>query len=215
MNVTTFKKAVGALSHGVANVWFEPMIYAMARFEINTPLRQAHFLSQIGHESQGLEKMTESFVYTDPERIARIFKSPFDLNNNNKVDPHEIEFAKRYVRNPKALANRAYANRMGNGNEASGDGYRYRGRSPIHLTGKDNYRKASEVVGIDLVKEPDALLYADAGAVVSAWYWQRNGLNILADADRHLDITKRINGGTNGLEDRLKRLAIAKKELGL
>lgn len=214
MNLATLRNATG-MNFSTANTWQPLLIPAMERFEINTPLRQAHFLSQMAHESQGFAKLVENLVYTDAERIAQIFRSPFDLNNNRKVDPEEIEFAKRYVRNPEALANRAYANRMGNGSEASGDGYRYRGRGLTHLTGKENYRKAGEALGVDLLASPDKAAEPATAALIAAWYWQRNGLNILADADRLIDITKRINGGTNGIEDRSRRLGIAKKVLGL
>lgn len=212
MKIATLRAATG-MTFAQANTWHPLLLPAMERFEINTPLRQAHFLSQMGHESLGFTKLLESFMYTDPVRIARIFKSPFDLNNNGKVDAAEVEFAKGYVRNPVALANRAYANRMGNGDEASGDGYKYRGRGLTHLTGKDNYLKAGQALSLPLVEKPELASSPENAAVIAAWYWQRNGLNILADADRATDITKRINGGTNGLEDRLARLQVAKKAL--
>lgn len=198
----------------VARLWYDPLVTAMARFDINTPKRQAAFLAQIAHESGNFACMSESLYYKDPVRIAQIFKTGFDLNQNGKVDAAEIEFAKGYVRNSVKLANRAYANRLGNGNEASGDGYRFRGRGPMQTTGRKGYLTTGEGIGIDLVSDPDKLKDPKVGALAAAWYWQSNGCNELADIGDMAGITRRINGKAMlGQADRLARWKQAKSVL--
>ncbi|MFB5082496.1 glycoside hydrolase family 19 protein, partial [Raoultella sp. C349492] len=131
-----------------AQRWHMPIVSAMAEFGIDTPKRQAAFLAQVCHESTGLTVLSESLYYKDPRRVAQIFITGFDLNSNRVIEPAEIEFAKAYVRNPEKLANRAYANRGGNGPESSGDGWRYRGRGPIQTTFKNNYRATGIALGL-------------------------------------------------------------------
>ena len=213
MNLQQFQKATGA-GNADAQLWFIPMQQAMEKYGINTPKRQAAFLAQIGHESGSLTCVAESLYYKDPVRIAQIFKTGFDLNKNCRVDPAEIEFAKGYVRNSEKLANRAYANRLGNGNEASGDGFRYRGRGPLQTTGKDAYAEATRVTGIDLPPAPDKLTAPFPGALVAAAQWKAKGCNELADIGDMVPITRRINGPAMlGQADRLSRWDVAKKAL--
>ena len=167
-----------------------------AKFGINTPLRVAHFLAQCGHESGGFRVTQENLNYS-AKGLAGIFKKYF---------PTEAA-ATPYARQPQKIANKVYANRMANGSEASGDGYKFRGRGYIQLTGRDNYTQFGKAIGVDIPSNPDlvASTYALASA---AWFWSKNGLNKLADAGAGdtavTSITKRVNGGTIGLADRIK-----------
>jgi putative chitinase len=117
-----------------------------------------------------------------------------------------IEIAGAYARKPEKIANKVYASRMGNGNEASGDGWKFRGRGLIQLTGKENYQKFSQENGIDCVKNPDLLLQPEWALTSACWFWKKRNLNEFADKDDIIMITKRINGGTHGLNDRLQYL---------
>jgi|688.fasta_scaffold14169_10 putative chitinase len=167
-----------------------------AKFEINTPLRLAHFLSQCGHESGGFRVTQENLNYS-AKGLMGIFKKYF---------PTEA-LANQYQRNPQKIANKVYANRMANGNEASGDGYKFRGRGYIQLTGKDNYTQFSKSIGEDMVANPDKV--ASTYALLSAaWFFSKNSLHKLADEGASdavvTKITKRVNGGTIGLADRIK-----------
>jgi putative chitinase len=199
----------------VAGVFVSALNQAMARFDITSPVRQAAFLAQVGHESAHLTKLSESLYYKDAERVARLFKYGFDLNRNGRVDPAEIEDAKAYLRNSEKMANRVYANRMGNGPEASGDGYRYRARGGIGITGADMYRRCGQALGLPLLERPEMLEQPEYAALSAAWFWWDRGLNELADVGLFDRITRVINGGDNGREDRLQLWAKAKAVLCL
>ena len=167
-----------------------------AKFQINTPLRLAHFLAQCGHESGGFRVTSENLNYS-AKGLMGIFKKYF---------PTEA-IANAYQRQPQKIANKVYANRMLNGDEASGDGYKFRGRGYIQLTGKDNYTQFGKAIGEDIPSNPDSV--SDKYALLSAaWFWSKNGLNKLADGGATdavvTSITKRVNGGTIGLPDRIK-----------
>ena len=169
------------------------------KYEINTPLRIAHFMAQIEHES-GLKPISENLNYSS-ERLRQIFPKYFI----SKAD------ADRYARQPERIANRVYANRMGNGNEASGEGWKYRGRGFIQITGKINYFQLANDTDLDCLKNPDLLL-EEANAMLSAlWFWDKAGLNKLADKNDLKGITRKINGGYNGLEHRQELLIKYKK----
>jgi putative chitinase len=167
-----------------------------SKFGINTPLRVAHFLAQCGHESGGFRVTNENLNYS-AKGLNGIFKKYF---------PTEAAAA-AYARNPQKIANKVYSNRMGNGTEASGDGYKFRGRGYIQLTGRDNYTAFGKSIGIDIPSNPDsvATTYALASA---AWFFSKNGLHKIADEGASdvvvTKITKRVNGGTIGLPDRIK-----------
>ena len=167
-----------------------------SKFEINTPLRLAHFLAQCGHESGGFKLTQENLNYS-AKGLNGIFKKYF---------PTEAD-AKPYERNPQKIANKVYGNRMGNGVEATGDGWKFHGRGFIQLTGKDNYTAFTKSIGEDCVTNPDlvASKYALASA---AWFFNKNGLHKMADGGANdatvTSITKRVNGGTIGLPDRIK-----------
>jgi putative chitinase len=173
------------------------------KYEINTVNRAAGFLAQCGHESNGFTVLKENLNYS-ADGLNKIFKKYFPT----------VADATPYARNPEKIANRVYANRMGNGPESSGEGYKFRGRGAIQLTGKDNYTQFAKSVGLTL-DEAVADLETLDGAIESAcWFWQKNGLNAICDANDILKMTKRINGGTIGLEDRTKHYNHAKEILG-
>lgn len=166
------------------------------KFGINTPLRLAHFLAQCGHESGGFRVTSENLNYS-AKGLMGIFKKYF---------PTEA-IANAYQRNPQKIANKVYANRMSNGDEASGDGFKFRGRGYIQLTGRANYTEFGKSIGEDIANNPDAVSGKYA-LLSAAWFWSKNGLNKLADGGATdatvTSITKRVNGGTIGLADRIK-----------
>jgi putative chitinase len=166
------------------------------KFGVNTPLRLAHFLAQCGHESGGFRITQENLNYS-AKGLQGIFKKYF---------PSEA-LALDYAKKPQKIANRVYGGRMGNGNEASGDGFKFRGRGFIQLTGRDNYKAFDDAVEDNILENPDlvATKYPLASA---AWFWNKNKLNQLADKGDTTEVvtmvTKRVNGGTIGLADRIK-----------
>lgn len=171
----------------------------LGKAEINTPLRLAHFFAQIHHESN-LKPVQENLNYS-AKSLLRVFRKYFQT----------YSMAKQYARRPEKIANRVYANRMNNGSEESGDGWKYRGRGFIQITGKANYTELSKDKGIDYVSNPDLLL-TEADSMVSAiWFWNKRRLNRFADNDDIYTITKRINGGYNGFRHRQKLLKHYKK----
>jgi len=182
--------------------YLEPLNACFEKFEINTPDRISMFLAQVGHESAGLKTVKENLNYS-AERLTQVFPKYFK----------GISTA-AYARNPEKIPNRVSANRMGNGPEESGDGYRYRGRGAIQLTGKDNYSRFAKDMGMELEEVP-AYLETPEGAIMSAgWFWNVNGLNKFADAEDIVGSTKRINGGTIGLEDRKHHYQEIKQIIG-
>lgn len=168
----------------------------MEKFAINTPLRLAHFLSQCGHESGNFRLTQENLNYSS-KGLVGIFKKYF---------PTEA-LAAQYQRNPQKIANRVYASRMGNGDEASGEGFKFRGRGYIQLTGKTNYSAFDKTVEDDIIANPD-LIATKYPLLSAAWFWSKNGLNTIADGGSTDEVvtkaTKRVNGGTIGLADRIK-----------
>jgi len=171
-------------------------------FGIDSPLRMAHYLAQVIHESQYLKRTDENLNYS-ADGLLKTFPKYFTP-----------EQAREYARQPERIANRVYASRMGNGPEASGDGWRYRGRGYIMLTGRENYERfnESDVCTEDVMRQPDALMKFPLNQVVAGWFWEENGLSELADRDDCDTITRRINGGLNGLADRKFILRRLKKE---
>ncbi len=179
-----------------AKQFAEPLKAAMALNDILTTEKQSAFIAQCMIESASFTRLEENLFYTDPKRVASIFKTGFDLDADKIVDPEEIEFAKGYIRKPKALANRAYANRNGNGDEASGDGWNFRGRGLFQLTGRDNYRAASVGVGLSSVyiHRPDMVAEPSDAALTAAWFWRDRGCNRAMDAGDFKQTTRIING---------------------
>jgi putative chitinase len=168
----------------------------IAKFELNTPLRLAHFLAQAGHESGGFKAVNENLNY-GAKGLLGIFKKYF---------PTEAK-AKLYERKPEKIANLVYGGRMGNGPEASGEGFKFRGRGYIQLTGKDNYKAFDAVVPENLLESPD-LVATKYPLLSAAWFFHKNGLHKIADKGATdavvTEVTKRVNGGTIGLADRIK-----------
>ena len=167
-----------------------------AKFAINTPLRLAHFLAQCGHESGGFRATQENLNYS-AKGLMGIFKKYFP----------NASLAAQYERKPAKIAARVYGGRMGNGNEASGEGYKFRGRGYIQLTGKENYTAFGKSIGEDILSNPD-VVSSKYALLSAAWFFSKNGLHKMADSGASdavvTQITKRVNGGTIGLPDRIK-----------
>jgi putative chitinase len=173
--------------------WYEALSNVLPEYEIDSPQRVAAFIAQCTHESGGFKRLKENLNYKW-ESLRKVFPKYFPTD----------ELAQEYAHKQEQIANRVYGGRMGNGDESSGDGFRYCGRGLIQLTGKNNYTKFAESIGMAVEEVPD-LLETFEGAVKSAcWFWMTNNLNQYADAGDILTMTKRINGGTIGLEDRIK-----------
>lgn len=184
--------------------WHDALSQILPEYEINTPQRIAAFIAQCAHESGGFKFLQENLNYR-AESLMKTWPRHFPT----------IEVAKQYERKPQMIANKAYANRMGNGDEASGDGWRYLGRGLIQLTGKNNYTFFAASVGIEDMEECVEYLQTFEGAVQSAcFFWEQNKLNTWADKGDIKELTRRINGGFIGLEDRLKHYNHALHVLG-
>ncbi|HBO1552500.1 glycoside hydrolase family 19 [Pseudomonas aeruginosa] len=171
---------------------------AMKRFGITSPVRVAAFLAQIGHESAQLTRLVENLNYS-AQGLAAIWPSRY-----RGADGQPNALAQRLARNPQAIANNAYAARNGNGDEASGDGWRFRGRGLLQITGRSNYRAAGAGLGLPLELDPDLLEQPEFAALSAAWWWSTHGLNELGDRGEFAATTRRINGGLNGQAERLQ-----------
>lgn len=175
----------------------------LEKYEINTVNRLAGFLAQCGHESAGFTVLKENLNYS-AEGLTKTFKKYFPT----------LAVAQPYARQPEKIANRVYANRMGNGPESSGDGYKFRGRGAIQLTGRSNYTRYASDLDMS-IDEVIANLETLDGAIESAcWFWKNNGLNSICDKNDIVAMTRIVNGGDNGLEDRKKHYSHAKEILG-
>ena len=182
--------------------WVEPLEEVFHRYEINTPERQAAFIGQCAHESMNFTKLEENMNYS-AEGLMKTWPSRFPT----------LESAKPYHRNPEKIANKVYAGRMGNGPEETGEGWLYHGRGLIQLTGKDNYTLAGDALGMDFVHSPDYVLVPKYAALTAGWYWNKRQLNKEADAKDFTGMTKKINGGTIGLDDRIAHIKHAQEVL--
>jgi len=205
-NLTITKDQVEQLLHGNPDIdeWYSAMSLLFPKYEINTPARIAGFVAQCGHESQNFKTLEENLNYS-AEGLNRTFPKYFVKAGRD---------AQAYHRQPEKIANVVYANRMGNGDTASGEGWKFRGRGVIQLTGKDNYSRFAKYVGKS-IDETIEYLKTKQGALESAcWFWKTNGLNEIADSGDIVAMTKRINGGTIGLEDRQKHYTHALAVLG-
>jgi putative chitinase len=191
--------------------WLPHIIKTCEEFEINTQQRIAAFLAQTAHESAGYTMLEENLNYSDvtmaavwPARFA--VKGPdgkYKLDEKGKKVPNS--FAKALHRKPQLIANTVYSNRMGNGTIESGDGWKHRGMGLKQLTGKDNHKRCGDYLGVDFVEHPELLLEPEYAARSAGWFWKTNNLNKFADAGDIKGMTKVINGGTIGLEDRQAR----------
>lgn len=182
--------------------WHEALCKILPDYDINTPQRVGAFIAQTAHESGGYKALKENLNYR-AETLCKVWPHYFNASNANQ-----------YAHNQEAIANRAYANRMGNGDEASGDGARYCGRGLIQLTGKSNYQAFADSVGIPVEQAPDYMSTFEGAVQSACWFWESNNLNAAADAGDILLMTKKINGGTLGLDDRTQRYHKALQILG-
>lgn len=188
------------------DAWLAPLTDAMAQFHITTPLRQAAFLAQIAHESACLSRLVENMNYS-PEGLMATFNTS-KMMRFTRVDAYHYGRADEHAANQPMIANIAYASRMGNGPIESGDGWRYRGRGPGQLTGKSNYARCGAALRIDLLTRPELLEQPATGALSFGWFWTEGNsrgidLNLLADRGDIDRISRIVNGGDNGLADRL------------
>jgi putative chitinase len=172
--------------------WVDPLNETFARFNINTPNQQAAFIGQLSHECGHFRLLEENLNYK-AATLMRLWPKRFPT----------LEIANAYAGNPKKIANMVYASRMGNRDEASGDGYRFRGRGCIQLTGHANYFHAGKALGVDFVMEPDLVATPKYAAMTAGWFWDTHKINGPADASDTTKVTKIINGGTIGLNDRV------------
>lgn len=206
ITATNLQAATGC-SPVLAATYAGPMDDACRLFDIDNPRRVAAFVAQVAHESD-LFTATEERLNYSAEGLARTWPARYARAGVKGNPPNDL--ALQLARRPELIASHTYANRMGNGAPESGDGWRYRGRGLIQLTGKANYEAIGDVVrGVDpdapdFVANPDAVKEPRWSAMAAAAFWSERGLNDLADAQRFRDITRRINGGENGMDHRLK-----------
>jgi putative chitinase len=193
-----------------AEKWLPHIHAAFEQFNITTKRQIAGWLAQTAHESGGFSRLEENLNYSAdgmaaiwPNRFAVLGQDKKPVKKEGKNTPNK--FALALHRKPEMIANVVYSNRMGNGSIESGDGWKYRGRGLKQLTGKNNYAACGKSLGFDLINAPDTLLEMSWAALSAAWFWSVNNCAQFADKDDFVGLTKRINGGTIGLEDRTKR----------
>jgi putative chitinase len=197
-----FKECVGG-NPPYAEQWYNALCQILPDYEIDTPQRMAAFLAQTAHESGGYRAIKENLNYR-AVTLRKVFPKYFPTD----------ELAAQYANKPEMIANKVYGSRMGNGDESSGDGYRYCGRGLIQLTGKDNYTRYAQSLEISVEEASEHLTTFEGCVQSAAWFWENNNLNQWADKGDILTLTKRINGGTIGLEDRIKHYNHAVHVLG-
>jgi len=183
--------------------WYTALSQALPDYDINTPQRVAAFLAQCGHESGGFTAIKENLNYK-AESLVRVWPKYFP----------NMDIANQYAHNQEKIANRAYANRMGNGPEESGDGYRFCGRGLIQLTGRSNYQAFADSIETDINDLPEYLATFEGCVQSACWFWEANNLNQYADNFDLVTMTKKINGGTLGLDDRTARYKKALQIMG-
>jgi putative chitinase len=183
------------LALGIEGKWFEPLQETFEKYQINTPKRQACFIGQCMHESGGFKHLKENLNYSAKALMAT-WPSRFP----------DADIAEKYARQPEMIANKVYGGRMGNTED--GDGAKFIGRGLIQLTGKDNYTAFGEAIGEDLVANPQLVEQPRYAALSAGWFWNKRGLNALADAMDIETLTKRINGGSIGIDDRKAKISM-------
>jgi len=182
--------------------WYDSLIEFLPQYDITTPNRIAGFIAQCGHESANFKTLRENLNYRW-ESLRKVFPKYFPTD----------ELAKQYERKAEKIANRVYANRMGNGDEFSGDGWKYAGKGLIQLTGKNNYTLFARSINMPLEEVSDYLITYEGAVVSACWFWKTNNINSLCDANDIVGMTRRINGGTHGLDDRRQRYTKALQTL--
>jgi putative chitinase len=181
------------LALGIEGKWFEPLQETFEKYQINTAKRQACFIGQCMHESGGFKFLRENLNYS-AKALMNTWPSRFP----------DADTAEKYARQPEMIANKVYSGRMGNTED--GDGAKYIGRGLIQLTGKDNYMAFGEAIGEDLVANPQLVEEPRYAALSAGWFWNKRGLNALADAMDITTLTIRINGGKIGIDDRIAKI---------
>ena len=185
---------------GIHENWYDALQETFDRYEINTVKRQAHFIGQCAHESNYFKTLEENLNYS-AQGLMGIWGSRFPT----------LEIAQQCARNPEKIANKVYGGRMGNLED--GDGWKYRGRGILQLTGKENYKNTGNALGVDLIALPELLTTPKYACLSAGHFWSKKGLNALADGDNYQEITKRINGGQTGLMDRIYKTKKAEEVL--
>ena len=177
---------------GIGAQWVDPLNETFARFNINSAVEQAAFIGQCGHECNNFKTLEENLNYR-AATLMKLWPKRFPTQ----------EIANEYAGKPNRIANKVYADRMGNRDEQSGDGYRFRGRGCIQLTGSDNYHHAGQALGVDFWAQPDLVSTPKYAALTAGWFWDTHKCNAAAQAQDWTRLTKIINGGTFGLEERV------------
>ncbi len=217
MKPTIAHLTAAGVSKELAERWLPHVQAAFDRFGINTERQVAAWIAQCAHESAGFKTLTENLNYS-ADTMAVVWPTRFAVQEPDPKRPGKTKakkdakgknipnkFALALHRQPELIANTVYANRMANGNIESGDGWRYRGRGLKQLTGKDNYTRCGQALGMDLVGNPDLLLTPEGASLSAAWFWSTNKCGPIADSGDFVALTQKINGGTIGLEDRQRR----------
>jgi len=181
------------LALGIEGKWFEPLQETFEKYQINTPKRQACFIGQCMHESGDFKQLKENLNYS-AKALMNTWPSRFP----------DADTAEKFERQPEKIANKVYSGRMGNTED--GDGAKYIGRGLIQLTGKDNYKAFGDAIGEDLVANPQLVEEPRYAALSAGWFWNKRGLNALADAMDITTLTIRINGGKIGIDDRIAKI---------
>ena len=188
---------------GIDSKWLEPLNETFAKYDISTPLRQTAFIGQCAHESNNFTRLEEGLNYS-ASRLMAVWPSRFPT----------LEAAAPYANNPEKLADKVYGGRADLGNKEDGDGFKFHGRGCIQLTGRDSYERCGEAIGVDLIGQPNLLVEPLYACLSAGWFWNKKGLNVLADAQEYGQMTRRINGGLVGLDDRIVKITKAKQVLG-
>ena len=209
--ITLEKLVAAGVKANIAEIWLPFVQQACERYQINTKNQEAAFIAQCAHESGGFTMLQENLNYR-ASTMAACWPARFGVKNPDGTWAKDAKgarvpnkFALALERKPEMIANVVYANRMGNGPTESGEGWLYKGRGLKQLTGKDNYTRCGQAIGANLVDEPDLLLNPKYASLSAAWFWSVNKCGPIAESGDFVALTKKINGGTIGLEDRQKR----------
>ena len=186
---------------GINEKWLEPLDATFQKYNISTPKREAAFIGQCSVESANFTHLQENLNYS-AQRLMQVWPSRFP----------NISMAQPYANNPEKLANFVYAGRMGNLQD--GDGWKFHGRGLIQLTGRENYANCGSSIGVDIIDNPDLLLTPKYAVLSAGWFWNKHGLNLLADAQEYGTMTRIINGGATGLDERIAKITKALQVLG-
>lgn len=209
--ITLEKLVAAGVKANIAEIWLPFVQQACERYQINTKNQEAAFIAQCAHESGGFTMLEENLNYR-ASTMAACWPARFGVKNPDGTWAKDAKgarvpnkFAQALERKPEMIANVVYASRMGNGPTESGEGWKYRGRGLKQLTGKDNYTRCGQAIEANLVAEPDLLINPKYAVLSAAWFWHSNKCGPIAESGDFVGLTKKINGGTIGLEDREKR----------